>query len=119
MPGRLYLRSLVAVMALVGAACTPPAPPISLQDGTVRVQNQSAEEWRNVRIVVNHHFGGGAASLPPDGVLNAPLSRMQTGLGQKFDRARQSVFRVEVTATTAGGEPVRLLWPEDADDPRK
>lgn len=119
MPGRSYLRSLVAVTVLVGAACKPPNPPISLQEGTLTVQNQSAEEWRNVRIVVNHHFGGGAASLPPGGVLNAPLSRMQTGLGQKFDRARQSVFRVEVTATTAGGEPVRLLWPEDADDPQK
>lgn len=119
MPGRPYLRSLVAVMALVGAACTPPAPPISLQDGTLTIQNQSAEEWRNLRIVVNHHFGGGVASLAPGGVLNAPLSRMQTGLGQKFDRARQSVFRVEVTATTAAGQSVRLLWPEDADDPQK
>ena len=49
-------------------------------------------------MTVNDHFSGGVDVLQPGGRLNAPLSQFQTGFGQKFDRGRQSVFKVEVTA---------------------
>lgn len=76
----------------------------------VTVENLTSREWRNVKVTVNDHFTGGAAVLLPGGRLTAPLSQFQTGLGQKFDRGRQSVFKVEVTATEPDGTPVALQW---------
>jgi hypothetical protein len=109
-------RPLVAAALLAmtaGGACTIPRDPIIVGEGTVIVENQTSVEWRNVRVTVNDHFSGGVASLLPGGRLNAPLSEFQTGLGQKFDRSRQSVFKVEVSATDASGKPVSLKWGSD------
>ena len=50
-------------------------------------------------IVVNDHFTGGCRGSKRAARLNAPLSQFQTAFGQQFDRGRQSVFKVEVTAT--------------------
>jgi hypothetical protein len=85
-------------------------PPIAIAEGTVVVNNTTDREWRNVVVTVNHHFHGGARTLAPQGRLTAPLSQFVTGHGQRYDRSRQSVFRVEVTATDSAGEPVRLDW---------
>ena len=76
----------------------------------VVVENLTPREWRNVKVTVNDHFSGGAPVLLPGGRLTAPLSQFQTGFGQKFDRGRQSVFKVEVSATEPDGTPVALLW---------
>jgi hypothetical protein len=106
-------RTLVASLAVVLAttiACSPPQDPILVDEGMITIENQTAAEWRNVRITVNDHFGGGVPSLAPGGRLTAPLSQLQTGFGQKFDRGRQSVFKVEVTATDSDGKAVSLKW---------
>lgn len=95
------------------SACSVPKDPIVFDEGMIVVENLTAREWRNVRITVNDHFSGGAPALLPGGRLNAPLSQFQTGLGQKFDRSRQSVFKVEVTATEPDGTPVKLTWGGD------
>jgi hypothetical protein len=42
--------------------------------------------------------------------MTAPLSGFQTAYGQRYDRARQSVYKVEVTATDQNGKPVTLTW---------
>lgn len=86
------------------------AAPIALSEGTVVVNNTSGREWRNVVITVNHHFHGGAQTLAAGGRLSAPLSQFVTGHGQRYDRSRQSVFKVEVTATDSDNKPVRLDW---------
>jgi hypothetical protein len=98
------------LLALAAAACSTARDAITVDEGMITVENQTKAEWRNVRITVNDHFGGGTASLLPGGRLNAPLSQFQTGLGQKFDRGRQSVYKVEVTATEPDGKPVTLRW---------
>jgi hypothetical protein len=95
---------------LCAAACTPPPDPIAVEEGTIIVQNQTRREWRNVVVTVNDHFRGGAPKLAAGGRLTAPLSQFQTGHGQRLDRARQNVFRIEVTATDQDGAPVRLEW---------
>ena len=77
------------------------------------VENLTSREWRNVKVTVNDHFTGGSPVLLPGGRLNAPLSQFQTGLGQKFDRGRQSVYKGEVTATEPDGTPVSLKWGGD------
>ena len=100
--------ALAAIRVL--AACEAPRDPITLKEGIVTVENRTASEWRNVRVVVNDHFFGGTPALAAGGRLDAPLSQFQTGFGQRFDRGRMSVQKVEVIATDADGEPVRLEW---------
>ena len=95
------------------AACSPRPDPIAVRDNTVHVENQTSRDWRNVVVTVNDHFRGGAPLLAAGGRLTAPLSQFQTGFGQKFDRGRQSVSKVEVTATDPDGKPVSFNWHPD------
>jgi len=109
------LSALLAL--LVTAACSKPREPIVIDEGVLTVENLTSSEWRNVKVAVNYHYGGGIAVLAPGGRLQAPLSQLQTAYGQKFDRAKQSVFKVEVTATDADGKPVSLVWGQDQKKP--
>jgi hypothetical protein len=103
--GRLALAGL-----LFAVACSDARPPVTLQEGIVVLENQTAREWRNVVISVNDHFRGGAPALAAGGRMTAPLSGFQTAFGQRFDRSRQSVSKIEVTATDADGSPVTVAW---------
>ena len=107
---------IVLTIALGAAACSKVIEPITVDEGEIVVLNLTESEWRDVKIVVNHHFAGGLPRLEAGGRINAPLSRFQTAFGQKFDRGRQSVFKVEVTATEPSGKLVTLTW---GADPRK
>jgi hypothetical protein len=89
-------------------ACSQAAEPIVVRDNTIHVQNQTGRDWRNVVVTVNDHFRGGAPLLAAGGRLTAPLSQFQTAYGQRYDFDRQTVFKVEVTATDSNGEPVKL-----------
>ncbi len=104
---------LMAVAALGAAACSKPRESIVVEEGAVMVENQTDDEWRDVKIVVNYHFAGSVPRLEAGGRVNAPLSRFQTAFGQQFDRGRQSVFRVDVTATDTSGKAVTLRWGTD------
>ena len=109
---RIFASSML-LAALAGGACSIPRDPIIVDEGRVTIENMTPVEWRSVRVTLNDHFFGGVASLAPGGRLNAPLNQFQTGLGQKFDRGRQSVYKVEVSATDANGKPVSLRWGSD------
>jgi hypothetical protein len=87
-----------------------PKDVISIEAGTVIIENQSEREWRNVVITVNDHFHAGARTLAAGGRLNAPLSQFATGHGQKFDRSRYGVVKIQVKATDADGTPVQHEW---------
>jgi hypothetical protein len=100
----------LAALALCLTACSTPRDPIVVRDGMLVLENQSRREWRNVRVTINDHFTGGVHSLPPGGLMTAPLRDFQTGFGQRFDRGRMSVFKVRVAATDADGKPVALAW---------
>lgn len=104
------LLAVALALPLVAAACSDRRDPITIAGGTVTVDNRTRREWRNVVVTVNDHFRGGAARLAPGGRLTAPLSQFQTGHGQRFSLSRQSVFKVEVTATDDRGDPVALMW---------
>jgi hypothetical protein len=103
-------RWCLAVAVLFAAACSAPTDPISVHDNIVTIENRSPREWRNVVVTVNDHFRGGAQSLAARGRLTAPLSQFQTGYGQRYQVDRQPVFRIEVTATDANGDAVKLEW---------
>jgi hypothetical protein len=106
--GAALVSAIVAV-----SGCRAPKEPIVVDEGMIIVANHTSREWRNVKVTVNDYFNGGAPVLSAGGALNAPLSQFQTGLGQRFDRGRQSVYKVEVTATEPDGTPVTLKWGGD------
>ena len=111
---RAVAGGLVLAVLLLAAACDAPRDPIIVDEGIVTVENMTARAWRNVKVTVNDHFTGGAPVLEPGGRLTAPLSQFQTGFGQKFDRGRQSVFKIEVTATEPDGKAVHIKWDPNA-----
>ena len=96
------------VLGLIQAACKPRPGPIEVKDNVVAIHNQTSSDWRNVVVTVNDHFRGGTPTLAAGSRMAAPLSQFQTAFGQRYDVSRQFVFRVEVTATDANGEAVKL-----------
>jgi hypothetical protein len=98
------------LLVILAVACSEPKQPIVVEDGAVTVENLTGSDWKDVRIIVNDHFNGGAPRLVAGQRLNAPLSQFQTGLGYRYDRGRMSVYKVEVIATSATGEPVKVSW---------
>jgi hypothetical protein len=101
---------LALLIVVLSAACSPPPGPITVDENVLSVQNQTPREWRNVVVTVNDHFRGGAARLPPGGRMTASLGQFQTAFGQHYDIARQSLFKVEVTAADADGSAVNLRF---------
>jgi hypothetical protein len=103
-------RTLAVALLVCAAACTNRRDPIIVQEGMITLENQSSKAWRDVRITVNDYFVGGGPTLAAGGRMNAPLSQFVTGFGQRFDRGRMSVRKIEVTATDDTGQPVKLDW---------
>lgn len=104
-------RLLVATAAALAlGGCRTEPPPIRLNGRTLVVENQTKREWRNVTVTLNGYYRGSAGSLAPGAQLDAGLSNFVTGLGQKFDPARETVHTVEVHATDASGQTVSLDW---------
>ena len=104
-----YRRAVFAAMVLA-AACSRAPDPIEVVENNVVIRNQTSRDGSNVIITVNDHFRGGAPRLAAQGRLTAPLSQFQTGFGQRYEISRQNVFKVEVTAMDATGEPVNLQY---------
>jgi hypothetical protein len=98
------------VIAVAVAGCRSKPEPIRLNGRTLVVENQTNSEWRNVTVTVNGYYRVAAPSLAAGGELDTGLSTLMTGLGQKFNVARESVHEVEVRATDAAGQPVSLDW---------
>jgi hypothetical protein len=109
-PATCLLHGAALCASLLTGACSDRRDPITIQEGQLIVENQTSTEWRDVVITVNDHFRGGSKTLLPGGRMHAPLNELQTGFGQRFDRGRMSVQKVDVTATDAAGNPVQLQW---------
>jgi hypothetical protein len=108
-----YRAAALFALLLLPAACSPPPDPITIAENGIVVKNATSRDWKNVRVTVNDHFSGGVPLLAAGGRMNAPLSQFQTGFGQRYDPARQVVYKVEVTATDSRGEAVNLRWGRD------
>lgn len=108
MPRRPYLAAALLVLSLA-TGCSDPQDPISVDDNAITVINESSDDWRNVLIVINDHYRGGAPLLKANGRLNAPVSQFDTGFGQRWPMGTV-IRKVQVTAQTGKGEPVKLDW---------
>jgi hypothetical protein len=94
----------------IAAGCRSSEPPIRVTRDALVVENQTREEWHDVTVTVNGYYRGTAKTLAPGGRLDANLGNFSTGLGQRFDKNRERVTRVEVRAMDASGRPVTLDW---------
>jgi hypothetical protein len=86
--------------------------PLVVDPNRVTVNNTTDEGWRNVEIWVNSYYRATSASLDAHARLDAPLNRFISGHSRPFDASREAVRGVEVTATSASGAPVKLVWGE-------
>ncbi len=111
-PARLAILPIVLAIAAATGACSPEQEPpqIRVREADLIVQNRTSIAWTNVEVWVNDHFRGVASSLQPGQQLTVPLNALVAAYGQRFDRSRQSVFGVLVTARAADGTSVRLTW---------
>ena len=102
---------LVLAVAACVYACTPPPERLTIDGRAVTVFNDSGDRWRSVEIWVNHHYRVTRETIEPGERFVVPLETFVAGFGQRFPR-NQQVTGVEVTATGASGEPVRITWGE-------
>jgi hypothetical protein len=110
----LTLTALVAVAIarMLRSGGGSAAEPIRIEGARVVVENETQQAWRDVNVTINAYYRVRTASLDPGGRLETPVTTLETGLGQRFNPAREHVTRVEVRATDASGKPVALDWDE-------
>lgn len=100
---------LVLALAAATLACRPAPEPLHIEGRTLTVWNNSSEPWERVEIWVNDHYRVTRDAIAPAERFAVPLETFVAGYGQRFART-QHVTGVEVTATDASGDPVRLVW---------
>ena len=92
-------------------------PPIRQRGAWLVIENQTKSPWRDVNVTLNSYYRGVSPTLSGGGRLEAPLASFVTGLGQRFNPARETIRRVEVRATDGAGAPVVLDWDETTGPP--
>ena len=88
------------------------ADPIRIEGQRLVIENETAQAWRGVTVTINAYYRATAQTIDPGGRLEAPLANLETGLGHRFDTAREHVTRVELRATDVSGKPVAIDWDE-------
>jgi hypothetical protein len=111
------LAAAALTAALFVSGCGAELPPIRQRGTWIVVENQTKSAWKDVSVTVNAYYRGVSPALSAGGRLEAPLANFVTGLGQRFNTAREHISRVEVRATDAWGNPVVLDWDERTDPP--
>jgi hypothetical protein len=105
------------VVAVVGGylvwqrGCRRELPAIDVSGGAVVVRNQTAHEWRNVRIWVNDYYSGTAARIPAGGSVREPVTRFVAAQGQRLS-ASAGITSVVVLGTAPDGTAIRVVWGE-------
>jgi hypothetical protein len=110
-PTSRLATTLLVVVVLACSACGTPPDPLTVDGERIVVLNLSSEDWIDVELRVNRYYRGHIARIAAGGRLDAPLARFQGGYGYYFDRKRERLKTVELTARTASGKPVTLAWP--------
>lgn len=107
----------VVAAALLVSGCGAELPPIRQRGTWIVVENQTKSPWKDVSVTVNAYYRGVSPALAAGGRLEAPLASFVTGLGQRFNTAREHIMSVAVRATDASGKPVVLDWDEKTGPP--
>jgi hypothetical protein len=110
--------AVLAIIVVSRSGCGREFMPPIRQHGTwLVVENQTKSPWKDVTVTLNAYYRGASPSLAAGARLEAPLANFVTGLGQRFNTAREHIRRVEVRATDAAGNPVVLDWDEKTGPP--
>ena len=125
LPGALKVLRALIVLAVLGVAAVMvyrsrgggDLPPIRQRGTWLVIENQTKSPWRDVSVTLNSYYRGVSPTLSAGGRLEAPLASFVTGLGQRFNTAREQIRRVEVRATDGAGAPVVLDWDENTGPP--
>jgi hypothetical protein len=115
--GAVAVAVLVIVIVSREACGRPVGPPIRQRGAWLIVENQTKSPWKDVSVTLNAYYRGVSPTLAAGGRLEAPLANFVTGLGQRYNAAREHISRVEVRATDADGKPVVLDWDEKTGPP--
>jgi hypothetical protein len=113
---REALAIIVCAIGLAGCRAEL-LPPIRQHGAWLVVENQTTSPWKDVSVTLNAYYRGVSPALAAGGRLEAPLANFVTGLGQRFNTAREHISRVEVRATDASGQRVALDWDEKTGPP--
>jgi hypothetical protein len=107
------MGGLLLGIALVMTACSSERPRDIIVDArAITVVNHSQESWENVEIWLNDHYRVTRSRMGAGERFGVPLNAFVAGFGQRFVPGRQVVKGIEVTATTAKGQAVRLVFGE-------
>jgi hypothetical protein len=114
MSGRLTtfraLSVVVAVSSALVLGCSAPAgDPLQIDGTRLKIENQTDEDWTNVKVVVNRYFHGAAPRLAAGGRMDVQLNSLVSGYGQRFDMRRMPIKDLRVTANRPNGEPIEVV----------
>ena len=99
---------LLVVLVLV-SACRARPEQLTIEGRTITLFNDSNEAWNAVEVWVNDHYRATRETMAPGERFVMPVDRLSAGFGQRF-AANQQITGIEVTATDASGDPVRIVW---------
>jgi hypothetical protein len=102
-------KPTLILVLLAAAACAPRPERLTIEGRTITVYNDSGERWNAVEVWVNDHYRATRDTLAPGERFVMPVDRLQAGFGRRFG-ANERITGIEVQATDAGGDPVRLTW---------
>jgi hypothetical protein len=101
---------VVGVLLSVAACAEDPRPAMHLEGTRLTVYNDTEEEWRNVEIILNHHFRITPKDIPPDGIVQAPLDIFVAGYGQRFNFNTMQITDLRLKARRPNGEPIEIEY---------
>ena len=110
--GVILLAVAISAALSLHLASGAAGPAIYVNGSVLVIENQTRQPWHDVKVTINAYYSGMSPTLEAGARLEAPLSSLVTGLGYRFNTAREHVMSVEVHATDASGKPVALKWDE-------
>ena len=106
---RLWLAAIVTAVA-VSAACELSRPALNLDGNRLTIFNDSDEEWRDVEVILNHHFRIQPKNIEPDGVVQAPLDIFVAAMGSASTSRRCRITDLVLKAKRPNGEPFEVRY---------
>lgn len=102
---------LVVVTAVLPRFCRrDQRQAIRVEETRLVVTNLTRTSWSGVTVWLNDYYRAQAPALAPHQRLEIPFDVFVSGWGQRFDRRRQAVAGIEVTARGDNGKSITLTF---------
>ena len=107
---RLLLAAAVAALAGTWACAEKTRPALNLDGTRLTIYNDTDETWRDVEVLLNHHFRIQPKDIEPDGIVQAPLDVFVAGYGQRFNFKTMQITDLRLKAKRPNGEPFEVRY---------